>query len=96
MKTEKELIKEANDIIRSFNSVIERSGAETNWEALNKQVKRILKEQHEYMFAEPHEVSLVRCDFCSKQWTAVRPEGLTKIECPACGNMVPFENISST
>lgn len=93
MKTEKQLIREANDIIRSFNSVIERKGEQTNWEALDKQVKRILKEQHEYMFADPHEVSQVKCDLCGKEWTAVRPEGLNKLECPQCGNMVLFENI---
>ena len=42
---------------------------------------------------DPHEVSKVKCDLCSYTWVAVRPEGLTKIECPHCGNMVNFENI---
>jgi hypothetical protein len=41
----------------------------------------------------PHEVSQVKCDLCGKEWTAVRPEGLVKLECPECGNMVYFENI---
>lgn len=42
---------------------------------------------------QPHEVSNVKCDICGYQWVAVRPEGLTKLECPNCGNMVQFENI---
>lgn len=94
MKNEKDLIKHANEIIRSFNAVIERKGDKTDWDALGKQVKKILKEQHEYMFSDPHEVSQVKCDLCSREWTAVRPEGLTKLECPECGNMASFENIN--
>lgn len=42
---------------------------------------------------EPHEVSKVKCDLCNYSWVAVRPEGLTKLECPNCGNMVHFENV---
>lgn len=42
---------------------------------------------------DPHEVSLAKCDLCGYKWVAVRPEGLTKLECPNCGNMVNFENI---
>jgi len=44
----------------------------------------------------PHEVSLVRCDLCTKQWVAVRPEGIKKLECPNCENMVYFENIQES
>jgi hypothetical protein len=40
-----------------------------------------------------HEVSKVKCDLCGKEWVAVRPEGLTKLECPDCGNMANFENV---
>ena len=43
----------------------------------------------------PHEVSKVKCDLCNHEWVAVRPEGLIKLECPNCGNMVYFENIES-
>ena len=39
------------------------------------------------------ETSLVKCDLCSHEWVAVRPEGLTEIECPNCENIVHFENI---
>lgn len=41
----------------------------------------------------PTEVSTVKCDLCSKEWVAVRPEGLIKLECPNCGNMVHFYNV---
>ena len=39
------------------------------------------------------ETSLVKCDLCNYQWVAVRPEGLVKLECPNCNNMVHFENM---
>jgi len=42
---------------------------------------------------DPHEVSKVKCDLCDKEWIAVRPEGLTELECPNCENMVQFENV---
>lgn len=42
---------------------------------------------------QPHEVSTVKCDLCGKEWIAVRPEGLTELECPNCENMVQFENV---
>jgi len=49
-KTERELLIEANDIIRSFHSVIERKGATINWEGLEIIVNRILKEQHKVLY----------------------------------------------
>jgi hypothetical protein len=58
MKNNKELLIEANSIIRSFKSVIDRQGKETNWEGLDIQVTRILKEQHtelSQLEAEPEE-----------------------------------------
>ena len=42
---------------------------------------------------DPHEVSSVKCDLCGKEWVAVRPLGLIKLECPNCKNMVQFENV---
>jgi uncharacterized phage protein (TIGR01671 family) len=39
------------------------------------------------------EVSQVKCDLCGKEWTAVRLQGLQKLECPNCKNMVLFENL---
>jgi hypothetical protein len=52
MKTNKELLSDANSIIRSFKSVIERQGKDTNWEGLNIQVARILKEQHAVLYSQ--------------------------------------------
>lgn len=42
---------------------------------------------------DPHEASYVKCDLCGFKWVAVRSEGLTKLECKQCGNMVYFENL---
>jgi hypothetical protein len=41
---------------------------------------------------DPHEVSKVKCDVCNYSWVAVRPLGLTKLECPQCGGLCSFEN----
>lgn len=41
---------------------------------------------------DPHEVSNVKCDTCNYGWLAVRPEGLTKLECPNCGLICSFDN----
>lgn len=49
-KSEKELIEEANSIIRSFKCIAERKGVNTNWIALQKNINTILNEQHEYMY----------------------------------------------
>ena len=49
-KSEKQLIEEANDIIRSFLYVIERKGFNTNWDGLSEKTKKILKEQHKYLY----------------------------------------------
>lgn len=43
---------------------------------------------------DPHEASKVRCDLCTHEWIAVRPEGLTELECPNCKNLGTFENIT--
>jgi formate dehydrogenase maturation protein FdhE len=43
--------------------------------------------------SKPYEVSKVKCDLCTNEWVAVRTEGLTKLECPNCWNMVNFENV---
>jgi hypothetical protein len=49
-KTEKQLLIEANGILRSLYSVVSRKGESTNWEHLEKRLSEILKDQHEYMF----------------------------------------------
>ena len=56
MKTDRELLLDANSIIRSFNSVIDRQGKLTNWEGLKIQVSRILKEQHSFLYPTLKEI----------------------------------------
>ena len=59
---ELDLLKEANEIIRSFHAVIERKGATTNWDGLKTQVKRILQNQHKYLYPERYIESITRLD----------------------------------
>lgn len=40
-----------------------------------------------------HEVSKVECNMCGYEWTAVRHEGLTKLQCPNCLTMIYFDNL---
>jgi hypothetical protein len=49
MTQEQQLIKEANGVLRSFNSIVERKGANTNWEGINVKIKKVLNDQHKYM-----------------------------------------------
>lgn len=95
MKTEKELIEEANGLIRSFNSIVKRRGVNTNWDAIDRKIKRILLEQHFYMYPHQYLTSLVVCNNCTHIWLATRPKDLTKMECPGCLDMSGFENIES-
>lgn len=46
------LLIQANDLIRSFHAVCDRDGETTNWDALGRQVKRVLAEQHQYLHPE--------------------------------------------
>lgn len=39
------------------------------------------------------EASFVRCDVCSHEWRAVRPEGTAKLECPNCNNVAYFDDL---
>jgi hypothetical protein len=57
-KSERQLIEDANDILRSINSIVERKGINTNWEGLDKKIKIILKEQHKYMFPTIKDIRL--------------------------------------
>lgn len=43
---------------------------------------------------DPHEASKVECGLCGHTWIAVRPQGLTELQCPNCKNMTQFENIN--
>ncbi len=41
----------------------------------------------------PHIVSKVQCDICTHKWVAIRPVGLTELQCPNCKLIVTFDNI---
>lgn len=45
----KRLLIQANGLIRSFHAVCDRDGERTNWDALGRQVKEVLAEQHQYL-----------------------------------------------
>lgn len=45
----RELLIEANDILRSVSSIADRKGADTNWHAFEKRVKSALKRQHKHL-----------------------------------------------
>lgn len=66
-KTDRELLFEANEIIRSMNSVIERKGAATNWEAFEKKVKGILKEQHKVLYPKLKDIRLKKLNRLNEQ-----------------------------
>lgn len=42
----------------------------------------------------PWESSKVKCDLCGATWIAVRPVGLTVLECPNCENLGTFETLT--
>jgi hypothetical protein len=45
------LLSESNEILRSINSIIERKGKDTNWEAISNKVNNLLNKQHEILKA---------------------------------------------
>jgi rubrerythrin len=55
-------------------------------------MNKVMNDTNTYT-ATQYETSLVVCDLCGHSWVAVRPQGLEKLECPNCDNMVYFENI---
>lgn len=66
-KTDRELLIEANNIIRSFHSVIERKGATTNWEGLEITVNRILKEQHKVLYPKLKDIRQMKLNRINEQ-----------------------------
>jgi hypothetical protein len=48
----KDMLEQANGIIRSFSAVCDRKGESTNWDALSMQVRKILADQHKFMLPE--------------------------------------------
>jgi len=70
MKSEIQLLKEANEILRSVNSIIERKGKTTNWEGIDKKVKMALTEQHELLISKDcykENSKNTECDYCGEQ-----------------------------
>lgn len=43
-------LKDANDVLRSTCQIADRKGAETNWPAFTRQVKRVLAQQYAIMY----------------------------------------------
>jgi len=50
MKTPNELLIESNELLRSLNSIVERKGHDTNWNAIQEQLKKVLAEQHSFIY----------------------------------------------
>jgi len=67
MKTQLELLEQANDILRSVNAIIERKGEETNWEAISNVVKMALADQHELLQVKKCTITVTnKCSFNTK------------------------------
>ena len=49
-KSERELLIESNELLRSCYSVIERRGINTNWEGIDHKVEELLKELHAHFY----------------------------------------------
>ena len=83
MKNELQLLKEANDILRSISAIIDRKGKTTNWEGINKVVKMALAEQHELLLAKNcyiSDVSFNEAEYCTKCGKRKRMKGDGTIE----------------
>lgn len=50
----KRLLIQANGLIRSFHAVCDRDGEATNWDALGRQIKEVLAEQHQHLHSEQY------------------------------------------
>lgn len=46
-----------------------------------------------YVVTNGWESSKVRCDICSHEWIAVRPDNTPKLECPNCHNVAYYEDL---
>lgn len=64
----------------------------TNRETMYDNLKKSIEKMEPKKFWE---VSLVKCDLCGKSWTAVRPEGLERLQCPQRWNTTTFENLGT-
>jgi predicted transcriptional regulator len=57
-KVEYDMLKRANELLRTANSIAEREGKDTYWEGFQKQLKIALKEQHEYFYPTQKQIRL--------------------------------------
>lgn len=88
MKSELQLLKEANDILRSVNSIIKRKGKTTNWEGIDKKVKMALAEQHELLLAKKLHKPLVIKSVCDCPHKERIPLTEDNKRCSKCGKKV--------
>ena len=59
MKTDRQLLREANELLRSAKQIANRRGEKTNWDSFNMQVKKALKEQHEKLYKKKYTWPLI-------------------------------------
>lgn len=50
-----EMLRAANDVLRSASEIAKRNGEKTNWESFRAALDSVLKEQHRVMYPEPLE-----------------------------------------
>ena len=50
-----DMIKEANQLLRSAHTIAKRRGEKTNWDTFEKSLERALKEQHKIMYPKRYE-----------------------------------------
>jgi len=66
-KTDRELLIEANEMLRSCYAVIERKGEKTNWEPLEKAVHKMLLEQHKVLYPKLRDIRLKKLNRLNEQ-----------------------------
>lgn len=58
MKTDRDMLFEANQVLRSVYSIAKRKGATTNWKAFENSLESILKEQHKRLYPTLKDIRL--------------------------------------
>lgn len=58
MKTDRDMLFEANQVLRSAYSIAKRKGATTNWKAFENSLESILKEQHKRLYPTLKDIRL--------------------------------------
>ena len=49
--TAQEMLREANDVLRSAYMIASRQGVQTNWDAFTRRVKKVLEQQHKLLYS---------------------------------------------